>query len=266
MTKSPINLVQFTDTHLFGDPEGSLRGVPTLPALRATLAAARDDIAQCDAILVTGDLVQDDPGGYAHFRGEFAALGKPVLCLPGNHDDVPAMRSAAGGRTVPAGWRHSIADPGACCCSTARSPIARAVPSALESLARLDRDLADAGGSPCAGLPAPSPGADAQPLAGHGRPCQRDAFFEVLKRHSNVRAVLFGHVHQALDMVVDGIRVLGTPSTCQQFRPLSPGFATDDAPPALRTLRCMRTGGLIPKLRWVEAEISRAALSGNTAA
>ena len=94
MTKSVLQLVQFTDPHLFGDPAGRLRGVATLPALQATLAAARADIAASDAILATGDLVQDDPGGYARFRAEFGALGRPVLCVPGNHDHVPAMRAA----------------------------------------------------------------------------------------------------------------------------------------------------------------------------
>jgi 3',5'-cyclic AMP phosphodiesterase CpdA len=70
--------------------------VPTLAALRATIAAARSDIAACEAILATGDLVQDDPDGYAHFRAEFSVLGKPVR-PPGNHDDVPAMRAALAG-------------------------------------------------------------------------------------------------------------------------------------------------------------------------
>ena len=57
LTKSAVSLVQFTDQHLFGDPSRALRGVQTLPALQATLAAAAADISACDAVLATGDLV-----------------------------------------------------------------------------------------------------------------------------------------------------------------------------------------------------------------
>jgi len=42
--------------------------------------------------LVTGDLVQDDSAGYLRFRSIFGNLEKPVLCIPGNHDEPEAMR------------------------------------------------------------------------------------------------------------------------------------------------------------------------------
>ena len=85
---SVLRLTQFTDPHLYGNESESLRGVPTLPALRAALAHARARDWPPDALLVTGDIVQDDPGGYAHFRSVFGGLGLPVLCLPGNHDEL----------------------------------------------------------------------------------------------------------------------------------------------------------------------------------
>ncbi len=36
-----VRLLQFTDTHLFGDPQARLRGVDTLASLRACLEHAR---------------------------------------------------------------------------------------------------------------------------------------------------------------------------------------------------------------------------------
>src|ERR1044072_7728035 len=95
---SAIRVIQFTDPHLFGEAAGTLRGVNTLETLEQTLADASGHLAICDAILVTGDLVQDDPGGYEHFRRIFARFGKPVLCIPGNHDFVPQMREALAAR------------------------------------------------------------------------------------------------------------------------------------------------------------------------
>ncbi|HKB48640.1 MAG TPA: metallophosphoesterase, partial [Ktedonobacterales bacterium] len=89
---SAVRLTHFTDPHLYGDENESLRGVATLPALTAALAHARARDWPPDALLVTGDLVQDDPAGYPHFCRLFGALGLPVLCLPGNHDEPQAMQ------------------------------------------------------------------------------------------------------------------------------------------------------------------------------
>lgn len=255
LTKSTVNLVQFTDPHLFASPEGRLRGVPTLPALRATLAAAVDDIAACHAVLATGDLVNDDAGGYVHFRREFAALGKPVLCIPGNHDDVAAMRTALaaapfqlGGTWDAGAWRVILLD------STVAGRTGGALAEA--ELRFLDQALRDA------------PGRHSLVCLHHHPVRMRsrwldtvglgnaDAFFELLGRHDQVRAVLFGHVHQPLDETRDGIRMLATPSTCAQFKPRSNEFATDDAPPAWRTLALHADGTLTTGLHEVERDFA----------
>src|ERR1700704_4820962 len=89
---SVLRLIQFTDPHLYGSETETLRGIATLPALKAALAHAQYSSAwPPEVVLVTGDLVQDDPGGYAHIRRMFGSLGMPVLCIPGNHDDPAVM-------------------------------------------------------------------------------------------------------------------------------------------------------------------------------
>ncbi len=95
---SVVRITHFTDPHLYGGEHESLRGVQTLPALTAALAHARARDWPPDAVLVTGDLVQDDPAGYPHFRRLFGELGVPVLCLPGNHDEPQAMRRELAGK------------------------------------------------------------------------------------------------------------------------------------------------------------------------
>jgi 3',5'-cyclic-AMP phosphodiesterase len=250
LTKSTLNLVQFTDQHLFGDPARALRGVVTLPSLRATLRAARDAIDHCDAILVTGDLVQDDPGGYAHFRAEFAPLGKPVLCIPGNHDDVPAMRKALslppfqlGGVYDAGSWRTILLD------STVPGETGGALSAG--SLAFLEEALASAPGRHALvclhhhPLPMRSRWLDTVGLANAGD------LIAVLRRFDSVRGVLFGHVHQALDEQWQGVRMIATPSTCSQFKPLSEDFAVDNQPPAWRALALHADGRLETTLHWV---------------
>jgi Icc protein len=250
LTKSTVCLVQLTDQHLFGDPSRALRGVPTLPALRATLAAAATDIAACDAILATGDLVQDDPDGYTHFRTEFSTLGKPVLCIPGNHDDLPAMHAALsappfqlGGIHDAGAWRVVMLDstiPGETGGALSDATL-RQLEDALHAAPRRHA-LVCLHHHP---VPMKSRWLDTVGLANAGD------FLEVLRRHPQVRAVLFGHVHQALDEVRDGLRMIATPSTCSQFKPKSDDFAVDDAPPAWRTLQLDADGGIDTRLRWV---------------
>jgi 3',5'-cyclic-AMP phosphodiesterase len=245
-----VNLVQLTDQHLFADPERALRGVATLPALRATLAAAAGDISNCDAILATGDLVQDDPGGYEHFRDEFTRLAKPVLCIPGNHDDVPAMRTALsappfqlGGVYDAGNWRTILLD------STIPGETGGTLDAA--SLAFLEAALANAQARHALvclhhhPIPMRSRWLDTVGLA------NGPALLALLKRFDNVRGVLFGHVHQALDTEHEGLRMIATPSTCSQFKPLSDDFAIDNQPPAWRTLALHADGRLETQLCWV---------------
>ena len=108
-----VRLIQFSDMHLFGDAAGRLRGVATLPALQAAIADAQRRCHRPDGILLTGDLVQDDPDGYRWIRQVFGASQVPVLCLrrqsrPARSHARRAARRAVQGRRRPAssaaGW------------------------------------------------------------------------------------------------------------------------------------------------------------------
>jgi Icc protein len=250
LTKSPLNLVHLTDTHLFADPVRELRGVPTLPALRAVLTAAREDIGAADAILATGDLVQDDPGGYEHFRNEFGQLGRPVLCVAGNHDLVPEMRQALaappfqiGGTWDAGAWRVVLLD----------SSVPGEIGGRFEAheLAWLEQALRHAGDRHVLiclhhhPVPMHSRWLDTVGLSNDR------AFLDLLQRFPAVRGVLFGHVHQDFDREVGGLRMIATPSTCSQFKPGSDDFATDEAPPAWRTLRLHADGRVESRLHWL---------------
>jgi Icc protein len=247
-----FQLVHFTDTHLFGDPARALRGVPTLPALRAVLAAAREHVAAAEAVLATGDLVQDDPAGYARFRGEFAQLGRPVLCVPGNHDIVPAMRAELsgppfqiGGTWDAHGWRVILLD------SSVPGETSGSISAA--ALAWLEQALISAGNRHVLVC------LHHHPIPMHSRWLDTvgltngNALTTLLKRFAAVRGVLFGHVHQDLDREVDGLRMIATPSTCSQFLPRSDDFAIDDAPPAWRLLTLHDDGRLEAPLHWLRS-------------
>jgi Icc protein len=61
-------------------------------------------------------------------------------------------------------------------------------------------------------------------------------FWSVIDSHPQVKAVVWGHVHQAFEGVRRGVRPIATPSTCAQFQPRSDQFVIDNQPPAYRLL------------------------------
>jgi len=260
MHKSVLRLNHFTDPHLYGSETESLRGIATLPALTATLTHAQTCDWPPDAVLVTGDIVQDDPAGYAHFRRLFGALGMPVLCLPGNHDEPAAMRRELNRSPFVVGgfydlglWRIVLLD--SCIPGSASGYLNK------QSLAALDEALATAVDRHCIVC------LHHHPVAMDSRWLDRvglenaDEFLQTIDRHRNVRAIVWGHVHQSYDGLRKGVRLLATPSTCAQFLPHSADFAVDQLPPGYRTLELRADGSLLTEVVWVE---KRAASSRST--
>ncbi|HVY82617.1 MAG TPA: 3',5'-cyclic-AMP phosphodiesterase [Steroidobacteraceae bacterium] len=245
-------LVQFTDPHLYGSETETLRGIATLPALTRTLTLAQARDWPVDAVLVTGDLVQDDAAGYAHFRRIFGALNLPILCLPGNHDEPQAMRRALRGKPfvteghVDMGaWRVVLLD--STVPNSAHGRLAR------EELAALDSALSSADTKHtliCLHHHPVSMGSRWLDQVGLENATE---FFDVIDRHRNVRAILWGHVHQSYDALRKNVRLLATPSTCAQFLPRADEFAVDARPPAYRTLELHPDGSLLTEVVWVDS-------------
>ena len=254
MNQPPVRIVQFTDLHLYGAADGCLRGVPTLPAAEAALATAQRREAPWDALLLTGDLVQDDPGGYARVTDLFAASAVPVYCIPGNHDEPAEMRAALarapfqlGGTARHGNWLLVMLD--SYLAGMAGGRLATA------ELARLEAALAahpEQHVLVCLHhqpVPVQSRWLDAVSLE------NPEALFEVLDRHQNVRLLVWGHVHQDWEGMRNGVRLVSTPSTCAQFKPRSDGFAIDRRPPGYRWFRLHADGRTETGVEWVDAAL-----------
>ncbi len=264
---SVLRLIQFTDPHLYGSESGTLRGVATLPALKAALAHAQAQASAwpADALVVTGDLVQDDPAGYSHFRQVFGGLGLPVLCIPGNHDLPEAMRRELAGSPF---QTSGHADLGAWRLILLDSFLAGSASGRLggAALTQLEHALAGAVSRHCLVMlhhhPVPM---SSRWLDRVGLENAAD-FFKVIDRHRNVRAIVWGHVHQAFDTLRKDVRLLATPATCAQFLPLAEDFAVDPRPPAYRTFELRGDGTLITEVVWVDKLASGSSRSVYSAA
>jgi Icc protein len=245
-----MQILQITDPHLYGNAGGSLRGVETDSSLRNVLDEALSHDADYAAILVTGDLVQDDASGYLRFKSILGNLRKPVLCLPGNHDEPEAMRRSLShepfrycGAHEFGSWNFIMLD--------SYDPGHVGGRLADSELARLDEALRDSPAHALVCLHHHPVAMGSRWLDGIGL-ANTGEFWRVVDSHAHVRGIMWGHVHQAHDAQRNGVRLMGTPSTCAQFLPGSDRYAIDSRPPAYRVLNLQDDGRIHSEIRWVE--------------
>ncbi|TLP61710.1 MULTISPECIES: 3',5'-cyclic-AMP phosphodiesterase [Pseudomonas] len=236
---SPIHVVQLTDAHLFADPAGTLLGLNTRDSLTHVIGQVRREQSRIDLLLCTGDLSQDaSSASYEAFRDLTAVLGAPSRWLPGNHDEALAMNQVAPELV------QAVTDIGAWRVVMLDSAVVGATFGWLadEQLAALDQALATADGRHCL-------------LCCHHQPVDigcawmapiglrnADALLARVGTYPQVKAVLWGHVHQPWDQLRQGVRYLATPSTCIQFTPGSEDFKVSEEQPGYRWLRLHEDG------------------------
>jgi Icc protein len=231
-----LRVVQLSDTHLFADPSRCLAGLNTQMSFRQTLELLKSRHWPADLVLATGDLVHDgSPSGYARLRSQLAALEVPVYCIPGNHDESEQLRRGVNRgpvRWVPyarhGAWAFVFLDstvPGSDGGHLSRAELAR-----LERALDRHPDLQVLVALHHQPVPIGSDWLDTMAVD------NRAALFRILDRATQVRGVVWGHVHQGFEQQRNGVRLLGAPSTCVQFRPGAATFALDHATPGYRWL------------------------------
>ncbi len=252
-----LRLLQISDTHLHAAADSRMRGVTTYATFLAVLEhAKRDRRWPVDAILATGDIVQDESrAGYERFRASLEPLGVPVYSIPGNHDDPKLMSEilASGPFQLGGELRHGA-----------------------WSVVLLSTFLAgeDAGGLGPARLQGFKQALAAHStqhvlVAMHHHPLPmgsawldgvalRDAtaFWSIIDANKNVRGVVCGHVHQAADQTRNHVRFLSTPSTCAQFLPGNEFFALDERPPGMRWIDLYADGRIETEVAWLPQDRS----------
>jgi Icc protein len=237
---------------LYSDAAGSLRGTVTLASLSGVIQHYRDSDWKADFVSATGDLIQDQSAGaYERFKTALGALDLDVYCVPGNHDVRELMRRAVSeppffycDKVETNNWLIIGVD--SCVAETAGGAISSS------EYDRLDQAIAASNTDHvmvCLHHPPVVMGSTWLDTVGLGNP---DDFYDRVGASAKVRLAIFGHVHQSYDNTHHGIQIVGTPSTCRQFKPGSDEFAVDDRPPAYRRIELFADGHFSTELVWVE--------------
>lgn len=237
-----MRVLQITDCHLSGDPDARYRGEDARKNLRITLRKA--GVFEPDLLLASGDLSEDgSAASYRELKSCFDAAGVPVLSLPGNHDDPALVAEFFPGSPLhePAlsehgGWqiiRLNSCLPG--------RPEGRLGRRTLDGLRRV---LAAADGRPKLialhhqPVPVGSAWIDRYPLL------EPEDFLALADACAEVKAVVWGHVHQAFDGRRRGTALLGSPSSVINSVPGACKFTPDTCGPACRWLELLPNGRL----------------------
>jgi len=239
-----VQLVQITDCHIFAGGREKLRGLNTRHSFEAVKTAVVKSGASLDLLLLTGDLSQDgSTESYRYLAEQFDELGSPTFWLPGNHDDGDSIKKNFTGKQIHAArqvlagaWQIIMLD------STIPGEVYGRV--AEPQLAFLDAALQqhpDRHALVCLHHQALETGSEWIDSKGLREASQ---LRERMAQHDNIRAVLWGHVHQETHRSIDGIEWMSTPSSCVQFKPGSKDFALGEEAPGYRHLRLKADGSI----------------------
>ncbi|NND67507.1 MAG: 3',5'-cyclic-AMP phosphodiesterase [Halioglobus sp.] len=239
-----VRIVQLTDAHLCREHGGTLLDMDTDHSLGVVIERVRRERQGLDILLGTGDLADGAaPEAYERLDSYFNELHEDNFWLPGNHDDRAAMEAVGGPNRLPGtisagGWQLVLLDSqvpgevggelGARELAHLEACLEEAAIAGQHVLVCLHHQPVNIG---CGWL-------DEQMVA------DADEFFSLVDDFDCVRGVLWGHVHQEVDTVRNGVRLLASPSTCVQFAPGCEKFKADDKPPGYRWLDLTPDGGI----------------------
>ena len=231
-----LAVLQLTDTHFLAEAQQKMLGIDTEKYFVDVLDHALANHQHYDIIILSGDLAQDPcPASYERLRMHLTRLAIPVVCLPGNHDDLQLMQTLLNTDTISCAKQRVFKhwqliclnsqipdDPGGFLAETELVFLKHA----LEDFPQLHALIAVH--HHC--VPALSEWIDTMIIS------NSNTFLSTLKEYPQVKVIITGHIHQELSAQVQHFSVFGTPSTCFQFTPKSRNFSIASTAPGYRKL------------------------------
>ncbi len=231
-------VVQITDPHLFADESMTLVGMNCQEGLQDVIELVKEHEKTIDCVLCTGDIAQDaSQQAYNRFASQINELDAPQLWIPGNHDIIASMQKALGKKkealekTLRLGnWGIIMLN--SCVEGHIHGKLSdqelNFLKAELEVMESEDRYILIA----IHHNPVP---VNAEWLQNHSLQ-STEGFFEVIDAYKNIKAVVFGHIHQDFKMSRKKVLMLGSPSTSIQFHPEHDYFSLDKENPGYRWL------------------------------
>ena len=241
---SPLVILQLTDLHFLAESGLTMSGVDTELSFRQVLEYAQSMQGKADLILVTGDLAQNPClSSYQRIVKELEKYKTRTVCLPGNHDDLSLMQQLISGKQVNCD-KHLTYKHWQVICLNSKKPGSQGgylAPDELDYLAdtlKKQPNLNTLIAVHHHPVPTKSPWMDGMMIE------NSDKLFSLLKNYPHVKTIICGHIHQELEIQKNNTFILGTPSTCFQFKPLCTEYTLDSQQPGYRVLQLFPNGSV----------------------
>jgi len=237
-----LSLLQITDLHILPGFDEALLGINTEHYFHAVLELAFAEHHHFDLILVTGDLAQDPcTASYQRILNSLEATNTPCICLPGNHDDYELMQQIFNTSRVSC-RKQILLENWQLICLNSQIPGAPEGRLSKQELLFLEDCLVSnpnhhaliAVHHHC--LETKSPWMDTMMIE------NSEELLATVNKYPQTKAITTGHIHQAMDITIGSLRILGTPSTCFQFKPESTALSLDTSSPGYRLIKLYADG------------------------
>jgi 3',5'-cyclic-AMP phosphodiesterase len=248
-----ITIAQITDTHLFADDSTQWKGINPDRTLNQIIAKVQQLDPLPDLILLTGDLSQDETvESYQRLRAKFEALNIPTYWLPGNHDRPELMAQILDNKPFKSDKTFKIRSWSFILLNSVINGHCEGFLT-TDTISNLRSELEQ----------------DQSPtlIAVHHHPLDIGSWFmdpmklkngaeliNLVGEFTQVKMVIFGHIHSVFDSNLDGVRYLGCPSTCLQLKHNDPTCNIDDVPPGFRRLFLEDDGTFTTKIERITKE------------
>ena len=234
-------IIQISDTHLMNQADLEFADMNPEHSFHAVIKQIQQQCPHADAIIHTGDLAQVPlQETYARYLTFMQRLGIPFYQVPGNHDQVehfPFYHHQNRVHVLHFGpWSMVLLN-------TAVTDHIDGQVSA-EHLQQLEQILEQYSQQYVIVACHHHPLVMNSKWIDQHKLKNAESLLEVLGQHPNVKAVIYGHVHQDSVNTWQNIQFFSTPSTCVQFKPLSDDFALDNEIPGFRVFHLKENGDL----------------------
>ncbi len=244
-----IRLLQLTDCHIGPRNEEILLGLNTHESLDDVIHHVGNNEDEFDVFLATGDISNN--GGVNTYRRFLSIVQsspikhKGFAWLPGNHDSPDDMNEALGTSSlvkevVAGNWLFILLNtqvPGHTHGNLSESEL-----NVLDEILLRNTDKHIMIFMHHQPVPVGCAWVDNQQVR------SEYAFFKILDQYENIKAVVWGHVHQEFNQHRNNVDLMSTPSTCIQFKAKSDEFAVDNLMPGYRTFELKPDGTFFTKV------------------
>lgn len=259
-TTASLAVLQLTDTHFMADAQQNMLGINTEAYFLQVLEQAFARNQHYDVIVVSGDLAQDPcAASYQRLSRHLAAYQIPVLCLPGNHDDVLLMQRWLNTGHCSCAKQHVFEHWQIICLNSqiVDEPggyLARNELRQLEQMLHAYPEHHALIAVHHHAVPTDSEWMDTMMIS------NREDFLQVLQANTQAKVLINGHIHQEFSQTIGHLRILGSPSTCFQFTPRSHDFSIARTAPGYRSLTLHVDGTLETRVDRLDVVLHELAL------